>query len=293
MNNTLAKNLRCPLCLSVLRKISHALVCSKSKHRFSIEQDIPILLDYSNVPIHSQKQQFHFEKVINKPTVNSLTNMKHWKTRYLERFVNNFKAIKNKSVVEIGTGGGYMAIGLAKLGAKVIACDITIENLITLKRLAKTLGLESNLLFVRCSADQLPFKSNVFDYFVINSVLEHIPAEKKAINEIKRMLKKGGGLMITVPVKYKYIFPLFIPINYLHDKRIGHLRRYDDISLRIKFRDFYMKRVYFTGHPLKVAKFIVNNLVKIFDDHRIEKDDAKKDRIKMWSSNLIAFLYKK
>lgn len=291
MNNTLEKNLRCPLCLSELKKTSNALICSKNKHRFEIRQGIPILLDYPNLPVHSQKQQSHFENV-HKPTFDSLTHTKRWKVRYIERFVKNFKAIKNKCVLEIGTGGGYMAIGLAKLGAKVIACDITIKNLIVLKEFAKTLGIQNNLLLVCCSADQLPFKNNICDYFVMNSVLEHIPAEEKAISEIKRMLKIGGGLMITAPVKYKYIFPLFIPINYLHDKRIGHLRRYDDVSLRSKFPGFFLKRVYFTGHPLKVIKFMINSIVKIFDDQVIENEDEKMDSIKKWSSNLIAFLHK-
>lgn len=293
MNNTLEKLLRCPLCLSHLKKINHTLICSKSKHRFEIEQGIPILLDFPNLHTHSQNQQAHFEKTMQKRTIDSLTNMKHWKTRYLERFVHNFKKIKNKTVIEIGTGGGYMAFGLAKLGAKVIACDITITNLITLKGFAKTLGLENNLSFVCCSADQLPFKNNVFDYFAINAVLEHIPEEKKAINEIKRMLRKGGGLMISVPIKYKYVFPLFFPINYLHDKRIGHLRRYDEISLKSKFPSFSLQQVYFTGHPLKVAKFIINKIIRIFDEQVIEEDDTKLDSIKMWSSNIIALFYKK
>lgn len=294
MNNKLEECIRCPLCESSLKKINNtSLECCKSKHRFRVEGGIPILLDYPNLHDHSQKQQFHFEKTMHKPTVESLTNMKPHEIAYLERFNHNFRKIRNKIVLEVGTGNGYMSIGLAKAGAKVIATDLTLTNLVTLKRLVKRLGLGNNLSFVCCSVDQLPFKSEAFDYFVINAVLEHIPREMEAIGEIKRTLKKRGGLMITVPVKYKYIFPPLLPINLFHDYNIGHLRRYDEVSLKNKFRGFQLIRTYFTGHPRKVIKVIINMIIKLFDEKVIEEEDAKRSGIKMWSSNLIAFLYKK
>lgn len=290
--NKLKDFLRCPLCLSVLNKTKNMIVCSKYKHQFGISQGIPILLDFDSLPIHSQEQQIYFEKALEMPTLASLINMDNWKAWYLKRFIHNFKEIKNKSVIEIGTGSGYMAIGLAKLGAKVMCCDLTISNLIDLKKYAKTLKLK-NMSFVCCSADKLPFLKSAFDYFIINAVLEHIPNEKKVITEINRILKRGGGLMITVPMKYKYIFPPLLLINYLHDKRFGHLRRYDDVSLKTKFRSFQIKRCYFTGHPLKVIKVIINMIIKIFDEKTMEEKDAKLENIKRWSSNLIAFLYKR
>lgn len=293
MNTILEKKLCCPLCLNTLKRIKDSLICSSNKHSFTVKNGIPILLDFPNLPLHSQNQQYYFEKKMKKSTADSFTKMDYWKIRYLERFTSNFKSIKNKTVIEVGTGGGYMAIGLAKLGVKVIACDITVKNLISLRESARILGLEKNLSFVCCSADQLPFKNNTCDYYVLNSVLEHIPREERAIDEIRRVLKKGGGLMITVPIMYKYIFPPLLGVNFFHDKRIGHLRRYDDISLENKFKGFSLKKKYFTGHPQKVIKVIINMIIKTFDDKTIEDEDTNKDNTKLWSSNLIAFLYKK
>lgn len=291
--NKLEKHLKCPSCLSNLKEFKKTLVCSKGKHQFNVKEGIPILLDYSNLPTHSQNQQVYFEKRMRGQIIDSAQNISYWKVQYLERFSQNFKKIKNKLIIEIGVGSGYMAIGLAKLGAKVTACDITLKNLVALKKFAESRGLEDNLSFVCCSADSLPFKENVFDYIVINSVLEHIPKEEEAISEIGRVLKKGGGLMITVPVKYRYIFPLLLPLNFFHDKRIGHLRRYDSISLKSKFPNFSLKKIYFTGHPFKVIKVIINMLIKVFDEKAIEEGDRKKDHIMLWSSNLIAFFNKK
>lgn len=289
MNSTLKKFLCCPVCYSKFSVTNNKLVCSDNKHKFTIKQEIPILLDYPSLPKHSKDQQVYFEKNMQETTLDSFKNMDAWKLQYLERFSDNFKRIKNKYILEVGIGDGYMAFGLARLGAKVIACDITFSNLITLKKIAKDLGVGSNLSFICCSADKLPLKKDSLDYFVMNSVLEHISEEMKAIDEIKRVLKKGGGLMLTVPLRFRYIFPPLIPLNIFHDIRIGHLRRYDEASLRNKLNGLQIKKVYFTGHPFKVIKVVINSIVKIFDEKKIEEEDIKLNNKKLWSSNLIAF----
>jgi len=284
--------LQCPVCFSSFKEHKNKLICIKNKHQFIIKEGIPILFNNQTLSPHSRNQQSYFEKRMTGQIIDIPTKMNYWKVRYLQRFIENFNLIKNRFVIEVGIGSGYMTIGLAQKGAQVIACDITFKNLIALKNSVRVLGIEKNVLFVCCSADMLPFKKDVFDYFVMNSVLEHIPAEKKVISEIDRILKKDGGLMITVPVKYKYIFPPLLLLNFFHDKRIGHLRRYDEVNLKGKLYKFSLKRTYFTGHPLKVLKVIVNMIVKVFDEKVIEDEDAKKDTSLLWSSNLIAFFKK-
>ncbi|CQR58611.1 class I SAM-dependent methyltransferase [Paenibacillus riograndensis] len=46
----------------------------------------------------------------------------------------------------------------------------------------------------------LQFKNNYFDWIICNHVMEHIKNENKALYEIKRCLKPGGSLIITVPI---------------------------------------------------------------------------------------------
>lgn len=46
----------------------------------------------------------------------------------------------------------------------------------------------------------IKFPENMFDYIICNQVLEHIPDEKKAINELKRVIKTDGKIIITVPI---------------------------------------------------------------------------------------------
>ena len=46
----------------------------------------------------------------------------------------------------------------------------------------------------------IEFEDNSFDYIIANHVLEHIEDEKKAISELKRVLKPNGTLIISFPI---------------------------------------------------------------------------------------------
>ena len=50
----------------------------------------------------------------------------------------------------------------------------------------------------------IPCTEEQYDVIISNHVLEHIKDYKKAINELFRILKKGGVLLITVPLLYRY-----------------------------------------------------------------------------------------
>ncbi len=50
---------------------------------------------------------------------------------------------------------------------------------------------------------QLPFETNTFDWVICNHVLEHIEDDKKAMDEIYRVLKPRGSAVLQVPISLK------------------------------------------------------------------------------------------
>lgn len=46
----------------------------------------------------------------------------------------------------------------------------------------------------------MPFPDQRFDFMILNHVLEHVPDEEKAMEEIKRVLKPHGKLCLSVPI---------------------------------------------------------------------------------------------
>lgn len=62
-----------------------------------------------------------------------------------------------------------------------------------------TSDLESPIADVKADICNLPFKDNEFDVVFCNHVLEHIPEDHKAMQELYRVLKKGGFGVFQIP----------------------------------------------------------------------------------------------
>ncbi|MDX9944967.1 MAG: class I SAM-dependent methyltransferase [Azonexus sp.] len=50
--------------------------------------------------------------------------------------------------------------------------------------------------------DDMPFPDEAFDLVFMNEVIDHVPDEKKALTEIRRVLKPGGLLVVFAPNRF-------------------------------------------------------------------------------------------
>jgi len=62
-----------------------------------------------------------------------------------------------------------------------------------------TTDLESPLADVKADICNLPFESDLYDVILCNHVLEHIPDDTKAMQELYRVLKPGGMAILQIP----------------------------------------------------------------------------------------------
>lgn len=237
-----------------------------------------------NKNVHYRKQLTYFEKEF---SAVSHYELAAWQKSYIQKIKeylldNDFK---NKTLLDIGAGSGYVAVELARYGINVIACDMSEQAIANLKKYKRQFSLK-NLRLLVCKAEEIPLANNSVDYIVANALLEHILDEKKAINKWKKILRKRGKMLITVPLSLKYVWPFLWLINILYDKRLGHLRRYDLKSLKNKFR-LKVYKVFYTGHLIKVIGVIFSELLGThrFDEF-LEKQDSKKQNIQYGASNI-------
>ena len=63
--------------------------------------------------------------------------------------------------------------------------------------------IESPLADIKADICALPFDDNSFDWILCNHVLEHIPSDTKAMQELYRVLKPGGKALLQVPLDPK------------------------------------------------------------------------------------------
>ena len=105
---------------------------------------------------------------------------------------------KDKVVLDIGCGAAGKSIYYASLGAKhVHGVDIVEHYKEDSKKIAEEKGYADKFTFHLCDASKLSFEDNTFDTVIMNDSMEHVSNPKEVLNEIHRVLKKGGKLYVN------------------------------------------------------------------------------------------------
>ncbi len=106
---------------------------------------------------------------------------------------NNIEA-NQPSILDLGCGTGISTRQLAQVKSSIIGFDIDKKMLRTAK-----LKKKSNIKYVQGNANKLPFDTNSFDCVTAFTSF-HWFMNKKAVYEIKRVLKSNGMLCIIQPI---------------------------------------------------------------------------------------------
>ena len=174
------------------------------------------------------------------------------------------KFIKNKDIIDIGSGNGGLINYYLKETNKVSA----IEPSVKLKKVLEAKYKKKINIFL--NKKRLKKKYDVILYM---DVIEHIKKYNKEIELIKNNLKKDGLIIINVPA-FNFLYTDF-------DKNIGHIKRFskkDILNISKK-------------HNLKIEKieyydsigFFLILFTKFFFKIKLNKRNVK-NNIKIWDS---------
>jgi ubiquinone/menaquinone biosynthesis C-methylase UbiE len=97
-------------------------------------------------------------------------------------------------VADVGTGTGFVAMGLAPQVGKVFGFDASPEMLNVARR---NLAAFPNVELRQSPGDHLPLPDGALDAAFANMYLHHAPDPAGAIKELARVLRPGGALCIT------------------------------------------------------------------------------------------------
>lgn len=108
-----------------------------------------------------------------------------------------------QTVVDVGTGTGFMAAGLAPFARKVIGVDFSDAMLRVARENIAHVGL-SNVEFRQGDLEQLPLEDATGDVVVANMALHHAPDPALALREMARVCTPGGYVVITDELNHPF-----------------------------------------------------------------------------------------
>lgn len=146
----------------------------------------------------------------------------------LERYVGASTSGRCR-ILDVGCGTGTMLTYLARFG-DAQGVDIDAEAI----EYCHARGLTH---VSQSAADSLPFDSETFDLVTALDVIEHIDDDIGVLREMRRVLKPGGRLLVTVPA-YRFLWGRQDEIN-LHKRR--YVAR--ELRNRLQTADFEMQRL--------------------------------------------------
>lgn len=197
-------------------------------------------------------------------------------------FVDNLPT-KPKTILDVGCGTGYFSFILSKKFPEAEIIGIDISNI------ALKLGKQSysKIIFKKVNAEKkIPFKNNYFDLVISGEHIEHLVDVDSYLEEINRVTKKNGHLIITTPnlaswinrilllfgrqpwyleASYRKNLPIFSIFNYRFpinpdSPAVGHLRLFT-LNILIKLlREYGFKVIQIRG-----AKIFAKPILKQID----------------------------
>lgn len=165
--------------------------------------------------------------------------------RLILKLIDRYRPKKNLRILDAGCGTGGLMKKMAGYG-KVSGVDFSSEAI----KFAKKRRLDVRI----GSVTQLPFEANTFDVVTCIDVLYHrdVVDDVKALMELKRVLKKGGIMIIRVQADKS--------LKTAHDRFVHSKRRYilGELSKKIKAAGLAIEMISYFHSPLwPIAKLKV------------------------------------
>lgn len=151
----------------------------------------------------------------------------HWPIRLFKKSVlkqRKFKelteylgATDKLNCLDVGSDNGVISYLLRERGGRWTSADLTEEAVFCIRELVKEHAFQIN-------GRRTPFHDNEFDRVIIVDFLEHISTDKEFAEELHRIIKPDGELIINVPhIKNTLLRKFRVAIGQTDEKH-GHVR---------------------------------------------------------------------
>lgn len=197
---------------------------TKSGKKYKVVNTIPIL-----IPDKAGKKYIeHYEKdaEIYDYFARRESLATHQEERRLREMISSYIPKKSEIILDVGSGGAWLASKFVDKKRKVISMDISQKNI----ELALQKVDHPNHFGLIADALHLPIIDNQLDCIVASEVIEHVTDPKIFVEKLFTVLKPGGKLIITTPNKEEIKYILCIHCNQ-PTPLSAHLHSFDESAI--------------------------------------------------------------
>ena len=192
---SLLEILVCPDCQSGVEVKDSGVYYPACSRLFPLVSGIPVMLAHSSPDVKATRKQWD-KNYLEWMKGDISPYLLEYRKDYLEdilRPMSEFWEIKPGLIYgEIGCGPAIVGLEMAKKGGRVVGIDLSLEGLKIAKKLY---GQEkANGSFVCGNILKMPLKAESLDLIYGGGVLEHFKDTAAAVEELYRVLKKGGRI---------------------------------------------------------------------------------------------------
>lgn len=109
---------------------------------------------------------------------------------WLKALTNALAPKPSDRILDLAAGTGASSAEIARSGARVVACDLS-AGMIEVGR-----NHHPDIEFIQGDAMDLPFEDQSFDAVTISYGLRNVPDPKRALEEMARVVRPGGRLVV-------------------------------------------------------------------------------------------------
>lgn len=128
--------------------------------------------------------------------------------KWRKKVVEIVKKQQPKTILDIATGTGDLAINLAETSAeKIVGLDISPGMLEVGKEKVKAKQLDNRVEMIIGDSENMPFEDNTFDAITVAFGVRNFETLENGLKDILRVLKPGGTFVIletSVPTKFPF-----------------------------------------------------------------------------------------
>lgn len=203
---------------------------------------------------------------------NYVTSTIHASGYSLERLLDLLHVQPGQRALDIATGGGHVALGLAKRGAQTYVTDLTVNMLGAARPFIESNAGEGHQTrYVQVDGCAIPFADNSFDLVTCRIAPHHFPDVAGFVRECARVVRPGGTVGIVdqiapferEPAAYLNAFEqLRDPSHVWEHSQADWEWFYEDARLTITHREVCQNRLEF-GWWVKMQNVPADRVVRL------------------------------